>query len=89
VVEAAISGAALVLSDIPTFRELWDGAALFIGADDIQGWSRAFDMLASDAALRRTLTLEAGWRALGFSLPGQVARLYELYSGLAAPVQMI
>ena len=29
VLEAAQAGCALVLSDIPTFRELWDGAALF------------------------------------------------------------
>ena len=37
VVEAAISGAALVLADIPTFRELWDGAALFVGAGRCRG----------------------------------------------------
>ena len=30
VLEAAQAGCALVLSDIPTFRELWDGAALFV-----------------------------------------------------------
>lgn len=31
--EAAAAGAALVLSDIPTFRELWDGAAVFVAKD--------------------------------------------------------
>ncbi len=30
VLEAAQAGLALVLSDIPVFRELWDGAALFV-----------------------------------------------------------
>jgi glycogen synthase len=30
VLEAAQAGCALVLSDIPTFRELWDGAAIFL-----------------------------------------------------------
>ena len=30
VLEAAQAGCPLVLSDIPTFRELWDGAALFV-----------------------------------------------------------
>lgn len=30
VLEAAQAGQGLVLSDIPTFRELWDGAALFV-----------------------------------------------------------
>ena len=34
VLEAAQAGMALVLSDIPGFRELWNGAALFVGADD-------------------------------------------------------
>lgn len=34
VLEAAQAGAALVLSDIPSFRELWDGAALFTDTDD-------------------------------------------------------
>jgi glycosyltransferase involved in cell wall biosynthesis len=31
VLEAAQAGMALVLSDLPGFRELWDGAALFVG----------------------------------------------------------
>ena len=34
VLEAAQAGMALALSDIPTFRELWDGAALFFHPDD-------------------------------------------------------
>lgn len=33
VLEAAQSGLRLVLSDIPTFRELWDGAARFVSLD--------------------------------------------------------
>lgn len=86
VVEAAASGAALVLSDIPTFRELWDGAALFVDADDAAGWSRAFATLAADAALRGRLANEAGTRACAFSLPRQAARLSELYASILEPV---
>lgn len=41
VLEAALSGCALVLADIPTFRELWDGAALFVRPEDGDGWARA------------------------------------------------
>lgn len=33
--EAALAGCALVLTDIPTFRELWDGAALFYPPGDV------------------------------------------------------
>jgi glycosyltransferase involved in cell wall biosynthesis len=82
VAEAAISGAALVLADIPTFRELWDGAALFVGASDTAGWWRAFKTLAADETLRRRLALEATSRSRQFSLPRQAKRLYELYRRL-------
>src|SRR5439155_1168938 len=34
VLEAALSGCALVLGDIPSLRELWEGAAWFVPADD-------------------------------------------------------
>ena len=37
VLEAALGGMALALADIPTFRELWDGAALFFHPDDDAG----------------------------------------------------
>lgn len=33
VLEAALSGLRLVLADIPTFRELWDGAAIFVAGE--------------------------------------------------------
>jgi glycosyltransferase involved in cell wall biosynthesis len=85
VAEAAICGAALVLADIPTFRELWEGAALFVDPNDIKGWSRAFATLAADSCLLRLLATQAGSRARRFSLPRQAARLYELYSDVVAP----
>lgn len=37
VLEAAQAGCALALADIPTFRELWDGAALFFHPQDDAG----------------------------------------------------
>ena len=43
VLEAAQSGLALVLSDIPTFRELWDGAALFVPPSDPAAWRAALE----------------------------------------------
>ena len=46
VLEAAQAGMALVLSDIPGFRELWDGAAIFVDPEDDA---------ALVAALRRAL----------------------------------
>jgi glycosyltransferase involved in cell wall biosynthesis len=85
VVEAAISGAALVLADIPTFRELWGDAALFVSPDDSGGWCRALIELAEDIGLRRRLSAEARARARQFTLSRQSAQLYALYSTLTTP----
>ncbi len=58
VLEAAQAGLALVLSDIPTFRELWDGAATFVPPGDPAGFAdallRALDDPAPLAAAART-----------------------------------
>lgn len=64
VLEAALSGCALVLSDIATFRELWDGAATFVPADDVAGFARAIAALAADPARRLALGARARTRAL-------------------------
>ena len=82
VAEAAISGAALVLADIPTFRELWGDAALFVSPDDSRGWSQALNTLAEDSPLRRRLSAAACIRASQFSLSRQSAQLHALYSAL-------
>ncbi len=54
VLEAAQAGQALVLADIPTFRELWDGAALFASDDGFAAaLRRALDDPARLAAAAR------------------------------------
>ncbi len=50
VLEAAQAGCALVLSDIPTFRELWSGAAVFVQPDDSAAVSAVLDGLLDDPA---------------------------------------
>lgn len=52
VLEAALAGCPLVLSDIPTFRELWDGAATFVAPDDADGFARAIEALVGDVPNR-------------------------------------
>jgi len=54
ILEAAQAGQALVLADLPTFRELWDGAALFIGPDLATTLRTALDDPAPLAAAART-----------------------------------
>jgi len=51
VLEAAQAGCALVLSDIPSFRELWDGAAVFVAPGDEEGWVSALIAAQADPAL--------------------------------------
>ncbi len=50
VLEAAQAGLALVLSDIPTFRELWDGAATFVAPGDPAGFADALLQALDDPA---------------------------------------
>lgn len=52
VLEAAAAGCPLVLSDIPTFRELWDGAASFVVPGDDAGFAAAVEQLIGDTPLR-------------------------------------
>src|SRR3546814_13319690 len=48
---AALSGCGLVLGDIPTFRELWDGVASFAPPDDEERLHQALEGLAGDPVL--------------------------------------
>lgn len=52
VLEAAQAGCPLVLTDIPTFRELWSDAAIFVAPGDAPGFARAIDALIGDPAAR-------------------------------------
>lgn len=72
VLEAAAAGCPLVLSDIPTFRELWDGAATFVAADDEDGYVAAIGALAADPARRAALGRAAQARAARY-LPDAMA----------------
>ncbi len=65
VLEAAQAGCALVLSDTPGFRELWDGAALF--ADP-------HDAAALAATLRRALAEAAEWGPRALERSGRFGR---------------
>ena len=48
VLEAAQAGLALVLADIPTFRELWDGAACFVAPGHVPGFAAALSQALDD-----------------------------------------
>lgn len=80
VLEAAAAGCALVLSDIPTFRELWEGAALFVDPADADGFAAAISLLRADTARRAHLEASAQARAVRYrpaAMAGAMASLYE------------
>jgi glycosyltransferase involved in cell wall biosynthesis len=73
VLEAAQAGCALVLSDIPTFRELWGDAALFTSPRDACALADALNALALDHDRRAKLGEAARKRATQFT-PERQAR---------------
>jgi glycosyltransferase involved in cell wall biosynthesis len=63
-VEAFANGAPAVVSDIPPFREIGEGAARFVAPDDVEGWVRAIREVAGDANEReRMRRAGAAWAA--------------------------
>jgi glycogen(starch) synthase len=78
--EAALHGCALVLSDIGTFRELWDGCAEFFPSGDARALAQAIRRLSGDAQRRERLARAARTRALRRYTAGRMAAEYiELY----------
>ncbi|MCR5876144.1 glycosyltransferase family 4 protein [Phenylobacterium sp. J426] len=82
VLEAAQAGCALVLSDIPTFRELWDEAAVFIDPTDARGFAAALEQLVDDAAGREALAAKALARAQRYSVEAMTSGVLDLYRQL-------
>jgi len=80
--EAARSGAALVLADIATYRELWDGAAVFANPHRPKAFADAVNHLASDVVSRQALAGKARLRSERFSLKAQAASMARLYASL-------
>ena len=80
--EAARAGAALVLSDIETYRELWDGCACFADPDDPEAFIEAINRLADDADLRAMLAVKAYERSLDFTIGAQGRAMAEIYAGM-------
>jgi glycosyltransferase involved in cell wall biosynthesis len=61
--EAALAGCALVLGDIPSLREVWRDAALFVDPDDDSALEEALRRLIEEPRLRSELAKRARARA--------------------------
>lgn len=80
--EAALSGCALVLGNIPTLREVWQDSAWFVWPDDYEGLEKAINTLIEDDDLRIENAKKVRKRALYFT-PEKMARGYmALYKNL-------
>jgi glycosyltransferase involved in cell wall biosynthesis len=73
--EAALSGCALVLGDIPTLREVWGDAAVFVPPNDHAALATVLNELINDPSRREMLAQRALLRAAEFS-PERMADAY-------------
>jgi glycogen synthase len=75
ILEAAAAGCPLVLGDIPSLRENWNGAAIFVDAERPAELQAALAMLIANPRERECLAAAARRRARSFTV-GRMARAY-------------
>lgn len=85
VLEAAAAGCALVLSDIPSLKELWDAAAVYVPPGDAAALRATLRQVCEDETLRRYLQCAAATRARHYTLQRMVAGYMNLYESLLFP----
>jgi glycogen(starch) synthase len=84
VLEAAHAGCALVLGDIPSLRELWEGAAAFVNPRDVGEIIRGINSLARDTARRNALASAARARATHYTAQNSAKHYFDLYQTLCS-----
>jgi glycosyltransferase involved in cell wall biosynthesis len=83
VLEAALSGCALVLGDIPSLREVWGDAAVYVDPGDSGELGRALHRLIQAPAARATLAARARVRAHRFTARRMARAYLDAYDTLA------
>jgi glycosyltransferase involved in cell wall biosynthesis len=84
VLEAGLSGCALVLGDIPSLREVWQDAATFVPPEDREALLEAIERLAHDDLLRARMSAAARARAVEFAADRMARRYVDLYRELVS-----
>jgi glycosyltransferase involved in cell wall biosynthesis len=84
VLEAAQAGCPLVLSDIETFRELWQGAALFAPPRLASAFAANVNRIVVDADLREELRDAASRRAQDYSAGAMAEAMTAIYRAALA-----
>jgi len=78
-VEAALSGCALVLGDIPSLREIWRDTALYVPPDDVHALAAAVNWLIDHPARRIRLAARARARAEARTIDAMALDYLECY----------
>jgi glycosyltransferase involved in cell wall biosynthesis len=84
VLEAAQAGCALVLSDVPTFRELWHDAAVFVPPDAPEALAAELQALLDSPERTATLGAAAQARACRYTLHAMAEGMLGVYGVLLA-----
>lgn len=82
ILEAARSRCSLVLSNISSLRELWDGAAVFLDPRDPELWAFELNQLGRDFPGRRRLGDLAARRARRYASEAMLDAYVSLYASL-------
>jgi glycosyltransferase involved in cell wall biosynthesis len=80
VLEAARAGCALVLSDIPTFRELWGGVARFVPADNAAAVAAVLQALLQQPSARQQLGMAAARGGARWTTNRMTKRMLAVYA---------
>ncbi len=86
VLEAALARTPLVLADIPSFRELWQDAAVFVPAEDVGAWAAAISRLLADGDRQQKLGRAAAERARRYSRAAMVAGTLDAHRAVRQPL---
>jgi glycogen synthase len=81
--EAALARCALVLGDIDSLRELWEGAAMFVAPGDPEALVKVLGELIDDPVRRERLGRAARRRALALTPQRMAAEYLRCYHELA------
>jgi glycosyltransferase involved in cell wall biosynthesis len=80
--EAGLSACALVLGDIESLREIWEGAAVFVDPNDREALKSELLRLIKDVNYRRAMSFRARERALHFTSEIMARKYLAAYSEL-------
>src|SRR5947209_11657904 len=82
ILEAGLSGCALVLGDIPSLREIWSGVAHFVPPDDPLALHATLNLLIANKSERRALGALARMRALQYTPERMIEGYLAAYADL-------